>query len=164
MGHIVYKVGEDYLGILKIVKPIGLPFKRDKLVVIYRGKSAHYSVDRHSALTDKLVCAVVVRVADVHVSHVCAEAFDGLVSGLAIVSVRVVNVPQSRKIITCKAVKHCAESCCVSVNTAGLYKNTYVLFVCNRQKLGKSGAYRILVVVQRAHYNVRYLCVICHVY
>ena len=35
-GHIVYEMGEDYLGIVKSLEPFGLPFKGDERVVIDR--------------------------------------------------------------------------------------------------------------------------------
>ena len=46
---------EYNLGVLEVVEPIGLPLKRDKGIVIYRGESAHNVVDGHSSLADELI-------------------------------------------------------------------------------------------------------------
>ena len=154
MRHIVDKMRENDFVILKIVEPFWLPLQRDKGIVIDRREGAHHVFDRHRSFADQLIFAVVVRVTHMNVRDVGAEILDRLVARLAVISVRVVNVPQCRKMVAGKAVKHCAKTAGVGVNSAGFDQNTDVFLFGNGQELTQCGNYRILVVVQGTDDNV----------
>ena len=98
-----------------------------------------------------------------NVANLGDKVLYGCITRLAVISVGVVNVPKSRKIVACKSVKHSAESCRVGVNSARFYKNTYLFLGCYGQKLVDCGANLFLVVGKCANYDVGNSCTVCNI-
>ena len=98
-GHIVYEMGENDLGIVKPFKPLRLPFKGNKGVVIDRRKSSHNVGNGHTSLSDKLIFPVIVGIAQMNVANVSTEIFYSIVTAFAVIAVGVMNVPKCGKTV-----------------------------------------------------------------
>ncbi len=107
--HIGDEVGKDDLHILQARHPLGVPFQRDKSVVVDRAQRPHELIHGQAALADKAVHRPAVfphgRVFYVHVAHIGPQVLDGLLRLLAVVAVGVVQVPQRRQMVRGKPVE-----------------------------------------------------------
>ena len=82
MTYKVYKVGEYYLAVVKPLAPRGVPFKRNKAVVINRTQGRHHVSNRQLALAYKAK-ALAVKVLYMNVLYIRAQIFNGFFGLLA---------------------------------------------------------------------------------
>ena len=136
-AHIVNKVWENNLRILQILQPFRFPLQGDKAVIVHRRQSQHHIADRHSTLTDELICALFVRVAQVDVGNVSTQILDGGIATLTEIPVGVMHIPQRCQIVAGKPVQKLAEAGGIGINAAGFDQNGYIFGAGICQKGGQ---------------------------
>ena len=148
-AHIVDKVREDDLSVLQLLHPFRLPLQRDKAVVVDGAESTDHIRNGQSALTDQIVGARVIGIAQVHMLDIGTKIFDGGVGAFAKVPIGMVHIPQSTHIIAGKALQHGAQTTCVGINTAGLDENAHTDLLGGIHQRRKIPAHKFLIFRQR---------------
>ena len=116
MAHKILELREDYLHIVDFGTPFGIPFKRDKSVVIYRTEREDTFTDRELPLAHKAEARFVfddLGILYVNVLDISTEVLDrGLGCFLGNEICRI-HIPKCGNVIARKAVEQVAKHLCV---------------------------------------------------
>ena len=93
-GHVVHKIRENDLRVPQILQPLGLPFQRNKTVIVDAGQRLHHIRNGHSAFANQLIDTFLVGVPQMHMAHISAQILDGRVCAFFKVPIRMVHIPQ----------------------------------------------------------------------
>ena len=145
-AHVVGVVRQDDARIVRALLPLGLPLERDEAVVVDRRQRLHHLGDGQRTLADDVVAAAVVGVAQVDVAHVRAEVGDRGVGILAMVAVRVVDLPERGEVVAREGVHEGAQAARIGVDARGADEDRHARRGGSRQQRADGRADALLVV------------------
>ena len=97
------------------------------------------------------------RIADTHMLNICAQIADGLVGGLIVEIVGVVEIPQGGQIVVGESVQHLADAGGVGINTCGLNEQNDICLYGGGQQLPDNGDDALLVLVGNKIHTQTYI-------